>query len=120
MVAFGFLLIGISVLGVFLLWRAKIFKLKWFLYVLVFSVLLPQFANQLGWITAEVGRQPWIVYGLLRTSDALSKAVEAGQVWFSLILFILIYLLLFALFIFLINEKIKHGPEAVEQIQTDN
>jgi cytochrome bd ubiquinol oxidase subunit I len=118
MVAIGFLLIGISLLGVFLLWRKKLFNLKWYLYVLVFSVLLPQFANQLGWITAEVGRQPWIVYGLLRTSEALSKVVEAGQVWFSLILFFLIYSLLFVLFIFLLNEKIKHGPEPVEEAQT--
>jgi cytochrome d ubiquinol oxidase subunit I len=119
MVAIGFLLIGISLLGIFLLWRKKLFKLKWFIYVLVFSVLLPQIANQLGWITAEVGRQPWIVYGLLRTSDALSKAVDAGQVWFSLILFILIYTLLFALFIFLLNEKIKHGPEPVKDVQSE-
>lgn len=119
MVAIGFLLIGISLLGIFFLWRKKLFKLKWFLYVLVFSVLLPQIANQLGWITAEVGRQPWIVYGLLRTSDALSKAVDAGQVWFSLILFILIYTLLFALFIFLLNEKIKHGPEPAKDVQSE-
>lgn len=120
MVVIGFMLIGISLLGIFLLWRKKLFNLKWFLYILVFSVLLPQIANQLGWITAEVGRQPWIVYGLLQTSDALSKAVEAGQVWFSLILFFLIYSLLFALFIFLLNEKIKHGPEPVQQVQTES
>jgi cytochrome d ubiquinol oxidase subunit I len=88
--------------------------MKWFLYVLVFSVLLPQAANQLGWISAEVGRQPWIVYGLLRTSDALSKVVEANQIWFSLILFIIIYILLFILFIFLLNEKIKHGPDQTD------
>lgn len=118
MVAIGFLIIGISLFAVFLLWKKKLFNLKWYLYVLVFSVLLPQIANQLGWITAEVGRQPWIVYGLLRTSDALSKAVDAGQVLFSLILFILIYGLLFVLFLFLLNEKIKHGPEPVMSINT--
>ena len=55
------------------------------LWIFVFSVLGPQIANQVGWITAEVGRQPWIVYGILKTSEGLSKAVEAGQVWFSLI-----------------------------------
>jgi cytochrome d ubiquinol oxidase subunit I len=114
MVAIGFTLIGISLLGLFFWWHGSLFKMKWFLYVLVFSVLLPQAANQLGWISAEVGRQPWIVYGLLRTSDALSKVVEANQIWFSLILFIIIYILLFILFIFLLNEKIKHGPDQTD------
>lgn len=89
------------------------------MWILVFSVLGPQIANQLGWIAAEVGRQPWIVYGLLRTSEALSKVVEAGQVWFSLILFMIIYALLFVLFIYLLNEKIQHGPEHPEEISSE-
>ena len=89
------------------------------MWIFVFSVLLPQIANQIGWITAEVGRQPWIVYGLLRTSEGLSKVVEAGQVWFSLILFILIYIVLFILFIYLLNEKIQHGPEDVDSISSE-
>lgn len=112
MVAIGFGLIAISLFGAFLWWRNKLYDYKWFLYVLIFAVLLPQFANQLGWFSAEVGRQPWIVYGLLRTSEAFSKVVSAEQVMFSLILFFFIYSLLFVLFIFLLNEKIKHGPEA--------
>lgn len=111
MVSLGFILIGVSFLGLFLWWRNRLFLKKWYLYVLVFSVLLPQIANQIGWISAEVGRQPWIVYNLLRTSDALSKVVSSSQIWFSLIMFILIYTLLFILFIYLLNEKIKHGPE---------
>ena len=111
MVAIGFLLILISVLGAFFWWRKGLFTRRWFLWTLVFSVLLPQLANQLGWLTAELGRQPWIVYGLLRTSDAISKSVSSGQVWSSLVFFSLIYLLLFALFVFLLNEKIQHGPD---------
>ncbi len=78
--------------------------------VFVWAVLLPQVANQAGWFTAETGRQPWVVYNLLRTSDALSQSVKAGQVMFSLILFTLVYLLLFTLFIYLLNKKITHGP----------
>ena len=74
---------------------------------------LPQLANQAGWFTAEMGRQPWVVYGLLRTSDALSQAVKAGEVLFSLILFIIVYAGLFVLFIFLLNRKIQHGPDWV-------
>ena len=81
------------------------------MFIFAWSVLLPQIANQAGWFTAETGRQPWVVYGLLRTSDALSKAVTANQVLFSLILFALVYALLFVLFIFLLNRKIQHGPE---------
>ncbi|MFZ2323351.1 MAG: cytochrome ubiquinol oxidase subunit I [Ignavibacteriaceae bacterium] len=119
MVAIGLSLIGISLLGIFFWWRGTLFKQRWLMWIFVFSVLLPQIANQIGWITAEVGRQPWIVYGLLRTSEALSKAVEAGQVWFSLILFTLIYIGLFILFIYLLNEKIQHGPEDVDAIPSE-
>lgn len=119
MVAIGMMLIAISLIGIFFWWRGTLFKQKWLLWIFVFSVLLPQIANQLGWITAEVGRQPWIVYGLLRTSEALSKAVEAGQVWFSLILFTLIYIGLFILFLYLLNEKIQHGPEDVDSIPSE-
>jgi len=57
-----------------------------------------------------MGRQPWVVYGLLRTSDALSKSVTANQVLFSLIMFMVVYLLLFILFLYLLNKKIQHGP----------
>ena len=74
------------------------------------AVLLPQIANQAGWFTAEMGRQPWVVYGLLRTSDALSKAVKAEQVLTSLILFTVVYATLFVLFLYLLNKKIRQGP----------
>ncbi|MCB0270869.1 MAG: cytochrome ubiquinol oxidase subunit I, partial [Calditrichaeota bacterium] len=83
----------------------------------VFAVLLPQIANQVGWFTAEMGRQPWVVYGLLRTSDALSASVTANQVLFSLIMFFLIYALLFALFLYLLDKKIKHGPFDESEIE---
>jgi len=81
------------------------------LRVMVASVLLPQAANQLGWFSAEVGRQPWIVYKLLRTADAVSPRVSAGEILASLVMFGLVYLGLFALFIFVLDRKIKHGPE---------
>jgi cytochrome bd ubiquinol oxidase subunit I len=81
------------------------------LWILVFSVLGPQMANQLGWFAAEVGRQPWIVYGLMRTPEGLSAVVKANVILTSLILFTLIYFLLFAVFIYLLNDKIQHGPD---------
>lgn len=111
MVAVGFTLIALNLVGVFMLWRGKLFECRPLLWAFVFSVLGPQIANQAGWFTAEVGRQPWIVYGLLRTSEALSKTVTANMVLTSLIMFTLIYALLFVLFIFLLDRKIKHGPE---------
>ena len=119
MVAIGFSLIAISLLGIFFWWKGTLFDKKWMLWIFVFSVLGPQVANQVGWITAEVGRQPWIVYGILKTSEGLSKAVESGQVLFSLILFTIIYFFLFILFIYLLNEKIKHGPEETESISSE-
>lgn len=114
MVAIGMLLILISLLAAVKWKLGTLFTTRWFLTVLVFSVLLPQLANQLGWFSAEVGRQPWAVYGLLRTEDALSVSIGSGHVIFSLILFVLIYILLFALFIYLLNEKIQKGPEGIE------
>ena len=82
------------------------------LWIMVWAVLLPQAANQLGWFSAEVGRQPWIVYGLMRTSEAVSRSVTAGQVLGSLVLFTLIYVMLFVLFIFLLDHKVRQGPLA--------
>ncbi len=116
MVTIGMLLIGISLLSIFQLIRNKLFETKWLLWVLVWSVCLPQIANQAGWFAAEMGRQPWVVYGLLRTSDALSQTVTANQVLFSLIMFTIIYLLLFILFIYLLNKKIVKGPSEDELI----
>ncbi|RYE18384.1 MAG: cytochrome ubiquinol oxidase subunit I, partial [Sphingobacteriales bacterium] len=110
MVAIGMFLIALTLYASWLWWRGKLFKKRWLLHLFAFSVLLPQVANQVGWYSAEVGRQPWVVYGLLRTSKALSQAVTANQVLFSLIMFTVVYIILFILFIYLLNKKIKHGP----------
>jgi cytochrome d ubiquinol oxidase subunit I len=111
MVGIGFGLIGLMAFAAWKWKRGTLFETAWLLRLLVLSVLGPQFANQLGWFSAEVGRQPWIVYGLLRTSDALSKVVQASEVISSLIIFAVIYALLFAVFVYLLNDKIHHGPE---------
>ena len=111
MVAIGFALIAISALGFLYFRKGTLPERRWLLWILVFSVLGPQLANQLGWFAAEVGRQPWIVYGIMRTPEGLSKVVQANVVLTSLIMFTLIYFLLFAVFIYLLNEKIQHGPD---------
>ncbi len=112
MVGIGTALMGLSLLGMFLWWRGRLFEARWLLWVFVFAVLGPQLANQLGWFTAEVGRQPWIVYGLMRTAEGVSPTVSAGNVLASLVMFTLLYLALFMLFIYLLDQKIRHGPLA--------
>jgi cytochrome d ubiquinol oxidase subunit I len=117
MVGIGMVLIGLAAAGIALLRGGRLFRMRWLLWGFVGAVLLPQFANQLGWMSAEIGRQPWIVYGLLRRVDGLSRVVSAGQVLWSIIMFGLIYALLMAAFVFLLDKKIKHGP--VEDDEAD-
>jgi cytochrome d ubiquinol oxidase subunit I len=112
MVAIGMALILIAWLGVLFWWWGTLFQRRWLLWVFVFAVLGPVLANELGWFSAELGRQPWAVQGLLRTADAGSPSVPAGSVIISLVGFAVIYALLLALFIYLLNEKIRHGPTA--------
>lgn len=110
MVALGMAMIALTSLAVWQWMRGRLFEQRWLLWMFVWAVLLPQVANQAGWFAAEMGRQPWVVYNLLRTSDALSAVVKAEQVLFSLILFTLVYATLFVLFLYLLHRKIKHGP----------
>jgi cytochrome bd ubiquinol oxidase subunit I len=117
MVAIGMALIALSLLGVVCWFRGTLGQNRFLLWIYVFAVGLPQLANQLGWLSAEVGRQPWIVYGLLRTRDGLSKVVGTGEILTSLILFSFVYLLLFALFVYLIDHKIRQGP-GEEELET--
>jgi cytochrome d ubiquinol oxidase subunit I len=121
MVGLGMLFIVLTWFAMFLLWRRTLFKRRWLLWVFVFAVLGPYAANQLGWMTAEVGRQPWVVYPTvqngvemmgLRTADGLSESVHANQVLWSIIMFGIIYFLLFCIWVWVMNEKIKHGPES--------
>lgn len=114
MVAIGMALIALTLYASWLWKRGTLFNKKWLMTIFVWAVLLPQIANQAGWFAAEMGRQPWVVYGLLRTSDALSNAVKAEQVLISLIMFTLVYLTLLILFLYLLNKKIQHGPVMTE------
>jgi cytochrome bd ubiquinol oxidase subunit I len=110
MVGLGCAMILVAGLGFLYFRKGTLHERRWLLWLLVLSVLLPQFANQFGWFAAEVGRQPWLVYGVMRTPEGLSAVVKANAVLSSLILFTLIYFLLFAVFIYLLNDKIQHGP----------
>ncbi|TXD50829.1 MULTISPECIES: cytochrome ubiquinol oxidase subunit I [unclassified Polaribacter] len=110
MISIGMFLIALTLYASFLWWRGTLFDKKWLLRIFAFSVLLPQIANQVGWFAAEMGRQPWIVYGHLRTDEGFSQEVSANQILFSLILFLVVYAILFLLFIYSVNKKIKQGP----------
>jgi len=116
MVGIGFAMIAIAALGFLYFRHGSLHERRWLLWIMVFSVLGPEFANQLGWFAAEVGRQPWIVYGLMRTPAGLSAVVQANVILTSLILFTTVYFLLFAVFIYLLNDKIQHGPDEQDLI----
>jgi len=103
----------LMVVAGFLLWRGKLFATRWVLWPLMLSFPLPYIANTAGWMTAEIGRQPWIVYGLIRTDQGYSKYVSAGNGLFTLLGFMGMYSLLSILFIVLIYRIIASGPEKI-------
>ncbi len=114
MVGLGTLFIAEMVMALFLLWRGKIFSSRWMLWILMLSAPFPYIANTAGWMTAELGRQPWLVYGLMRTEDGFSKSVSAGNAMFTLLGFMGMYMVLGILGLFLIRRQIEEGPPEVD------
>jgi len=111
MVGLGTIFIAVMVLAALLLWRGKLFDSRWMLWALLLCVPLPFIANIAGWMTAELGRQPWLIYGLMRTAHGASPRVGAGNVWFTLIGFSGLYAVLGILWLFLIYREIELGPD---------
>lgn len=111
MVGLGTIFIGVMVLAAFLLWKDKLYKMKPLLWTIMFLVPFPYIANITGWYTAELGRQPWLVYGLLRTSDGISPTVSSGNTLFTLLGFVGMYMLLGLLFLLLVGKTIYAGPK---------
>jgi len=103
---------GIMVLAAFLLWKGRLYKTKWLLWILMFMIPFPYIANTAGWYTAELGRQPWLVYNLMRMVDGVSPTVSSGNTLFTLLGFVGLYLLLGLLFLLLVLKIIRKGPEA--------
>lgn len=114
MIGLGMFFIALSLFALFLLLKNKLYDTKWFLFILVLCIPLPHVANEAGWIAAEVGRQPWAVYKVLKTVDSVSIVVPAWQILLSLIIFILIYILLFIIFIKILLKFVKNGPNPIE------
>ena len=113
MVGLGMAFLGLTSLATFLRWRGTLFQKRWLMWIFVAAVVGPYLANQAGWVACEVGRQPWVVYGLMRTADGVSRSVGVEPVVTSIVLFGLIYLALFSVWVFVLNEKIQHGPDDV-------
>lgn len=111
MVGLGTIFIGIMLLGVWYLWRKKLELQRWFLWVLLFVIPFPYIANTAGWYTAELGRQPYLVYGLFKTSDGISENVSAGNTLFTLLGFVGLYLFLGFIMLILVGKIIHQGPE---------
>jgi cytochrome d ubiquinol oxidase subunit I len=113
MAGLGTLFIAVMAAAAVLSWRDTLVHARAVLWILMLAFPFPYIANTAGWMTAELGRQPWVVYGILRTRDAASPAVHAGTALFTLIGFTGIYFVLGLLFLFLVSREISHGPEAV-------
>lgn len=112
MIGLGTIFIGMMLFGVFLLYRKKIDTTRWFLWILFFAAPFPYIANTAGWYTSELGRQPYLVYGLLKTVDGISENVSAGNTLFTLLGFVGLYLLLGVIALVLAGKYIVEGPES--------
>jgi len=110
MVGLGTFFVAVMVVASLLLWRGKLFNARWMLWILMLAAPFPYIANTAGWMTAELGRQPWLVYGLMRTEAGYSTVVSAGNGMFTLLGFMGIYTVLGILFLFLIRREIERGP----------
>jgi cytochrome d ubiquinol oxidase subunit I len=110
MAGLGTLFIAVMAVAALLLWSRRLYNARWMLWILLLCLPLPYVANTAGWMTAEIGRQPWLIYGLMRTSEGYSKYVSDGNGLFTLLGFMGLYSLLAILFLFLVHREIDHGP----------
>jgi cytochrome d ubiquinol oxidase subunit I len=112
MAGLGTYFVALMGVAAFLLWRKKLYRARWILWAIMLSFPLPYIANTTGWMTAEIGRQPWLVFGLIRTSEGASKHIGAGTSLFSLMGFLGLYTLITILWIVLLYTAIQKGPVA--------
>jgi len=118
MVGLGTIFIAIMVIACFWLWREKLYTSNWLLWILMLLFPFPFIANTVGWMVAELGRQPWLIYGLLRTEHGHSPMVSSGNVLFTLIGFLGMYTVLSLLYIFLMLRRIEHGADELRSADT--
>lgn len=113
MIGLGALFALMSFIGILLIAKNRLYDTDWYLKILLFTIPLPLISNEMGWMAAEIGRQPWAVYNVLKTSDAASVVVPAWQILLTIILFTALYAVLFIFFIKFLLNLIKKGPEKV-------
>lgn len=118
MVGLGTIFIAIMVFSVFRLWRGKLYETNWLLWIIMLLFPFPFIANTVGWMVAELGRQPWLVYGLMRTEHGGSPMVSSGNILFTLLGFFGMYTVLSLLFIFLMLRRIEHGADELTAVET--
>jgi cytochrome d ubiquinol oxidase subunit I len=121
MAGLGTYFVLLMITAALLLWRKRLYQARWMLWALLISFPLPYIANTAGWMTAEIGRQPWLIYGLMRTSEGFSSTVSAANGLFTLLGFMGLYALLGLLFTVLVYREISHGPEpkAIAAVHAD-
>lgn len=117
MIGLGTIFMAIMLLSAFFLWKKRLYEQKWMMWILMFSIPFPYIANIAGWYVSELGRQPWLVYNLLRTSDGISPSVSAGNALFTLLGFVGLYFLLGVLFLLLVGKIINRGPGQIKLIK---
>jgi cytochrome d ubiquinol oxidase subunit I len=112
-------MIAVMAAATFLLWRRMLYGTRWMLWIILLCFPLPYIANTAGWMTAEVGRQPWLVYGLLRTTQGYSNNVNVANSLFTLLGYMGLYLMLGILFIFIMQREVFRGPEQTSRHSTE-
>jgi cytochrome bd ubiquinol oxidase subunit I len=120
MVGLGTIFIAVTILAALMLWRGKLYSSRGMLWTLMVCVPLPYIANTAGWMTAELGRQPWLIYGLMRTAHGVSPQVGAGNAWFTLIGFMGLYTVLGILWLFLVYSEIERGPMPEDPLRSES
>lgn len=113
MIGLGTIFLFVLIIAVYLLWKKKLYQSNWMLWILMFLAPFPYIATSTGWMTAEIGRQPWLIYGLFKTADGVSPHVNSGNVLFTLIGFSGMYFVMGVLFVILFLKIINKGPEAI-------
>ncbi|QDT44824.1 Cytochrome bd-I ubiquinol oxidase subunit 1 [Gimesia alba] len=120
MAGLGTLFIALMGLCLLLVWKRKLHTSRTILWLLMLSLPFPFIANTAGWFTAEIGRQPWLIYGLMKTTDGASQNISQGNIMFTLLGFMGLYLFLSVLYFFLTTRIINQGPEAIKLNQSDS
>ncbi|MCR9231014.1 MAG: cytochrome ubiquinol oxidase subunit I [bacterium] len=119
MAGLGTIFIALMGLSSLMLFKGKLHTTRWLLWLLMLSLPFPFIANTAGWFTAEIGRQPWLIYGLMKTADGASRNISEGNVMFTLLGFLGLYLLLSVLYFFLATRLIAHGPDRLPQVDAE-